>query len=71
MNPIRRTITSTTFISPCNIGGLIYLSLEEPLSEAERKKLHSILTNPKALDEVIDKALEGWSGHRAWKTKNS
>jgi hypothetical protein len=43
------------------------LTLEESLTEAERKKLHSILANPKALDKVIDKALEGWSGHRTWK----
>jgi len=38
------------------------LSLEGPLTEAERKKLRSILNNPKALDEVIDKALKGWGG---------
>ena len=64
--------TSTMFISPCNIKELIGLSLEEPLSETERKKLHSILANPKALDEVIDERVEGWSSHRTWKkTKSS
>jgi hypothetical protein len=49
------------------------MSVEDSLTEAEREKLHSILSNPKALDAVIDKALEGWSGHRSWKktTKNS
>lgn len=49
------------------------MALEEPLTQAEKKKLHSILSDPKALDAVIDKALEGWSGHRVWKkkTKNS
>jgi hypothetical protein len=48
------------------------MALEEPLTEAEKKKLHNILNDPKALDAVIDKALEGWSGHRAWKkTKSS
>jgi hypothetical protein len=49
------------------------MSVEEPLTEAEREKLHIILANPKALDAVIDKALEGWRGHRSWKktTKNS
>jgi hypothetical protein len=43
------------------------LSAEEPLTEAERKKLRSILANPKALDAVIDKALEGWSNSKSWK----
>ncbi len=49
------------------------MALEEPLTEAEKKKLRSILSDPKALDTVIDKALEGWSGHKVWKkkTKNS
>jgi hypothetical protein len=45
------------------------MALEEPLTEAEKKKLRSILSDPKALDAVIDKALEGWSGHKAWKKK--
>jgi len=43
--------------------------LEEPLTEAEKKKLHSIISNPKALDEVIDKALKGWGTAKAWKKK--
>jgi hypothetical protein len=47
------------------------MALEEPLTEAEKKKLRSILTNPKALDAVIDKALEGWGGRRAWKKKKT
>jgi hypothetical protein len=49
------------------------MALEEPLTEAEKKKLHSILSDPKALDAVIDKALEGWGGRKSWKkkTKNS
>lgn len=49
------------------------LTLEQPLTEAERKKLHVILSDPKALDDVIDKALKGWGSHRAWKktTKRS
>ncbi len=44
-------------------------SLEEPLTDAERKKLHRILEDPKAVDEVIDKALKGWGGRGAWKKK--
>lgn len=48
------------------------MALEKPLTEDEKKKLHSILSNPKALDAVIDKALERWGGHKAWKkTKKS
>ena len=48
------------------------MALEEPLTEAEKKKLHSILSDLKALDAVIDKALEGWGSRRAWKkTKSS
>jgi hypothetical protein len=43
------------------------LALEEPLTEAEKKKLHNILSNPKALDAVIDEALEGWGNHKACK----
>ena len=43
----------------------------EPLTEAEKKKLHSILSDPKTLDAVIDKALEGWSGRKAWKKTRS
>jgi hypothetical protein len=42
---------------------------EEPLTEAEKKRLHSIISNPKALDEVIDKALRGWGTAKAWKKK--
>ena len=45
------------------------MALEEPLTEAERKKLHRIIGNPKALDEVIDKALKGWGTAKAWKKK--
>jgi hypothetical protein len=45
------------------------MALEEPLTEAEKKKLRNILSDPKALDAVIDKALEGWGGRRAWKKK--
>jgi hypothetical protein len=45
------------------------MALEGPLTEAEKKKLRSILSDPKALDAVIDKALEGWGGRRAWKKK--
>jgi hypothetical protein len=46
------------------------LVLDEPLTEAEKEKLHRIINNPKALDRVIDRALEGW--HTAWKkTKKS
>jgi hypothetical protein len=45
------------------------MALEKPLTEAEKKKLHSILSDPKALDAVINKALEGWSGRNAWKKK--
>jgi hypothetical protein len=45
---------------------------EEPLTEAEKKKLHKIISNPKALDEVIDKALKGWGTAKGWKkTRNS
>jgi hypothetical protein len=36
------------------------MALEEPLTEAEKNKLHRILSDPNALDAVIDKALEGW-----------
>ncbi len=44
-------------------------SLEEPLTEAERKRLRKILDDPKAMDEVINKALKGWGGRGAWKKK--
>jgi hypothetical protein len=43
------------------------LSLEEPLADEEKKKLRSILDNPRALDQVIDKALKGWGSHRTWR----
>jgi hypothetical protein len=45
------------------------MSLEEPLTEEERKKLRRILDDPKAVDSVIDKALKGWRGRGAWKKK--
>jgi hypothetical protein len=46
------------------------LALEEQLTEEEKKKLHRIINDPKALDRVIDRALEGW--HAPWKkTKKS
>ena len=46
------------------------MALEEPLTEAEKEKLHRTINDPKALDRVIDRALEGW--HAAWKkTKKS
>jgi hypothetical protein len=45
------------------------MALEQPLTEAEKKKLHKIISNPKALDEVIDKALRGWGTAKAWKKK--
>ena len=59
------------FISPSK--NLSSLSVEEPLTKAERVKLRSILSNPKALDTVIDRALDGWKGRRTWKkrTKSS
>jgi hypothetical protein len=48
----------------------VNLAVEEPLTEAEKEKLHRIINDPKALDRVIDRALEGW--HAAWKkTKKS
>jgi hypothetical protein len=36
------------------------MALEEPLTEAEKKKLHSVLSDSKVIDAVIDKAQEGW-----------
>jgi hypothetical protein len=45
------------------------MSVEGPLTEAEREKLHSILADPKALDAVIDKALKGWNVHGSWKKR--
>ncbi|MDA4135230.1 MAG: hypothetical protein OK441_06645 [Thaumarchaeota archaeon] len=48
------------------------MALEGPLTEEEKKKLRSIISNPKALDEVIDKALKGWGAPKSWKkTRNS
>lgn len=40
-------------------------SLEEPLTEAEKAKLHKLIQDPEALDRVINKALKGWRG--GWK----
>ena len=46
------------------------MALEEPLTEAEKAKLHKLTNDPEALDRVIDKALKGW--HGVWKkTKKS
>jgi len=61
--------SSASFINEFGCSQANSMALEEPLTEAEKKKLHSILSDPKALDAVIDKALEGWSGHKAWKKK--
>ena len=41
------------------------MTLEKPLTEAEKEKLHKLLNDPQALDRVIDKALKGWRG--GWK----
>jgi hypothetical protein len=47
------------------------MALEGPLTEAEKKKLRSIINDPKALDEVIDKALKGWGAPKPWKKTRS
>lgn len=63
---------SASFINEVDPNSASTLALEDPLTEEEKKKLHNILSNPKALDAVIDKALEGWSGRKVWKkTKSS
>jgi hypothetical protein len=49
---------------------LTTLTLEEPLTEVEKEKLHKLINDPDALDQVIDKALKGWRS--GWKgTKKS
>ena len=45
------------------------MSLEEPMGEKEKSKLHEILTNPRELDKVINQALKGWRRGRVWKQK--
>jgi hypothetical protein len=47
------------------------MALEEPLTDAERKKLRSIINDPMALDQVIDKALKGWGAPKAWKKRKN
>jgi hypothetical protein len=40
------------------------LSLEEPLTEEEKRKQQGIINDPDELNRVIDKALKGWHGGR-------
>ena len=49
------------------------VTLQEPLSEKERKKLHELISNPEAVDALLDKALKGWRRKKSWKkqTKRS
>ncbi len=73
MNPDLATASSTLIYRNRIYMLRTGLTLEEPLTAAERKKLHNIMNDPKALDDVIDRALKGWSGRRIWKktTKSS
>ena len=44
------------------------MALEEPpLTEKERKRLHELVNNPRAIDTVLDKALKGWRRGKSWK----
>lgn len=43
------------------------LEQEAPLTEKERKKLHELVNDPRAIDNVLDKALKGWRRGKSWK----
>lgn len=48
----------------------VTMSLEEPLTDEERKRLREILSDPEALDYVLDEALRGWRRSRTWTKKS-
>ena len=43
------------------------MTLEETLTEKERKKFHKLINDPEAMDALLDKALKGWRRGKGWK----
>ncbi|MHB2036157.1 MAG: hypothetical protein ACYCPW_05375 [Nitrososphaerales archaeon] len=42
------------------------MTLEQPLTEKERKKLRELVNDPEAVDTILDKALKGWRRGKSW-----
>lgn len=53
--------------------GIIIMTLEEPLTELEKRKFRELVNDPRAMDTILDKALKGWRRGKSWKkqTKKS